>query len=252
MIWKAHGDKSLPTIVLLHGGGLSDWSWQAVAQQMESDFHVITPILDGHGEDSETPFLSIQHAAQKVLAYIDSHCGGKVFALGGLSVGAQIALEALVQRPDVARFALLESPRIYPGKIITAMTKPICHLCYGMMTSRRFAKMQAKAFFIPEELFEAYYRDTARMEKQSLINMLESNGSYKPSKALAKIKAKTLIIVGEKEPAVMKKSAQKLHETIPRSQLYTAPKLKRGQFSLACATQCTALVNEFFKEQSAR
>ena len=38
--------------------------------------------------------------------------------------------------------------------------------------------MQAKTLCVPDEWFERYYRDSLRISKQSLINMIRSNGKY--------------------------------------------------------------------------
>jgi len=59
MIFKEFGQKGLPTIILLHGGGLSYWSLNNVVKNLVDDYHVITPILDGHGDDWDNTFISI-------------------------------------------------------------------------------------------------------------------------------------------------------------------------------------------------
>ena len=70
-----------PVVILLHGGGLSDWSVAAFRHCLHEHFCVLTPILDGHGMDADTTFISIEDSAQKLLNFIDSHCGGHIFAL---------------------------------------------------------------------------------------------------------------------------------------------------------------------------
>ncbi len=57
------------------------------------------------------------------------------------------------------------------------------------------------------------------MTKESLINIAKSNGDYSISSNLSKTKAKALILVGEKELGVMKKSAELLYNTIKGSSL---------------------------------
>ncbi len=61
MLFTEKGDKSLPTIILLHGNGLSDWSWDRVVKELQEEYHIVTPIIDGHGEDFETEFTSIEN-----------------------------------------------------------------------------------------------------------------------------------------------------------------------------------------------
>ena len=82
------GNKNLPKIILLHGGGLSYWSLSGIVELLKDDYHVVTPIIDGHGENGNETFMSIEQSADKLLEYIDKACDSKVFVLGGLSIGA--------------------------------------------------------------------------------------------------------------------------------------------------------------------
>ena len=70
------------------------------------------------------------------------------------------------------------------------------------------------------------------MTKDSLINMILSNGTYKLKKNEINTSAKVLIIVGEKEPAIMKKSAIELNNRIANSKLYIIPKMGHGEIEL--------------------
>lgn len=63
MIFKEFGDKSKPAIIMLHGGGLSWWSLKPQIEALQKKYYVITPILDGHGEEWHTTFVSIQKSA---------------------------------------------------------------------------------------------------------------------------------------------------------------------------------------------
>lgn len=232
MIFKEIGDKKYPTIILLHGGGLSDWSWKAIVDKFSAKYNVVTPIIDGHGEDGGEQFISIEDSAAKLIHYIEKEKNGKVFAIGGLSIGAQILCEALSQRPHITDYAIIESALVVPMKGTTALTVPTFQLCYGLLKKPWFAKLQAQTLCVPDELFETYYRDSLNITKQSLINITLSNGNYLLRKSIANTTAKVLIIVGEKEIGVMKKSAKLLHTTLKESSLYIAPKLKHGELSL--------------------
>ena len=171
MIFKETANKQMPTIILLHGGGLSFWSLQRVVEQLQSDFHVVTPIIDGHGENGGEEFVSIQDSAQKLIQYIDTEYNGKAYAIGGLSIGAQIITEVLSQQQNIAEYAIIESALVYPIKGITAMTLPAYKLFYGLVKKRWFSKIQAKTLCVPAAMFEKYYQDSLKISKQSLINI---------------------------------------------------------------------------------
>ena len=246
MIFKETDNKDLPTIILLHGGGLSNWSFQNIVKQLQSDFHVVTPIIDGHGEDGEEEFISISDSAMKLISYIDTQCNGKVFAIGGLSIGAQIVTEVLSHREDIAEYAIIESALVYPIKGTAEMTVPVYKLCYGLLKKRWFSKMQAKALCVSPDMFERYYQDSIKISRQSLINITLSNGNYDLKSSISNTKSKVLIIVGEKEIRIMKKSAQRLHDAIGGSELYIAPKMKHGEISLRYPQKYIELMKSFF------
>jgi pimeloyl-ACP methyl ester carboxylesterase len=247
MIFKETGEKSLPTIILLHGGGLSDWSWKNAVPLLSSEFHLVTPILDGHGEDGSETFISIQKCAEELIGYIENDCGGKVFAIGGLSIGAQITVETLSKKSDITQYAIIESALTIPIKGTTAITVPAYQLLYGLIKRRWFSKMQAKSLCVPDELFETYYQDSQKISKQSLINLTLSNGNYRLKPSIAATHAKVLVIVGSDEIKVMKESAELLHRTIPKSQLYIAKNMKHGQLSLVHTEQYINLLKNFFE-----
>ena len=48
MLFKEFGDVKKPTVILLHGGGLSWWSLQPVIALLEKEYHIVTPIIDGY------------------------------------------------------------------------------------------------------------------------------------------------------------------------------------------------------------
>jgi len=232
MLFKEFGHTEAPAVVLLHGGGLSWWSLQAVVDLLTPAYRVITPVIDGCGEDAHEPFQSIEASARNLLRYIRENCGGHVYALGGLSIGAQIAVEALSVQPDAADYAVIESALVFPIRATKALVLPMMNMSYGLIQRRWFAKLQAKALCVPESLFERYYADSRKITKASLIQTILSNGTYALKSGIAETTAKTLVIVGEKEIAIQKKSAKALHERIPDSELYVAPDLKHGELSL--------------------
>lgn len=246
MIFKETNNKDFPTIILLHGGGLSNWSLQSIVNQLQTDFHVITPIIDGHGEDGEEEFISISDSATKLISYIDTRYKGKVFAIGGLSIGAQIVTEVLSQRENIAEYALIESALVYPIKGTTAMTIPAYKFCYGLIKKRWFSKMQAKTLCVSPDMFEQYYQDSIKISRQSLINITLSNGNYDLKSSISNTESKVLIIVGEKEIGIMKKSAKRLHDAISGSKLYIAPKMKHGEISLMYPKKYIELIKSFF------
>ena len=77
MNFKEYGNKNKDTIMLLHGGGLSQWNYREEAERLQESYHIIIPILDGHS-DSDRRFTSIEDNAQEIIDYIENDYDGHI------------------------------------------------------------------------------------------------------------------------------------------------------------------------------
>ena len=222
-----YGKQNKDVVVLLHGGGLSWWNYRDAAEILSEDFHVVLPVLDGHGGEK---FTSIEGNAARIISYIDEHFGGQVAVLGGLSLGGQISLEMLAQRPDICRSALIESALVKPSRLTRALIGPAFAMSYGLIKQRWFARWQAAYLGIPKSLFEDYYQDTCAISKADLIAFTQANCGYalKPMATTARVK----IVAGSREQRSILESAKMIHRVIPGSELEILPGLRHGDLSL--------------------
>ena len=241
MQYVEYGAHNSQTIILLHGGGLSWWNYREVAQHLADKYHVVLPILDGHA-DSDAPFTSIEDNAARIIAHIDEHFGGNVLAVGGLSLGGQIAVEMLTQRPDICRFALLESTLVKPSKLTHALIKPTFGMSYGLIKQKWFSKLQAAYLGIPKKLFNDYFRDTCKITKEDMIAFLKANCGYSVKPALGNTKAKVHIVFGSKEQASICTSGNLLNRMLSDSTLEVLPGYRHGDLSLNHPEQYTQML----------
>ena len=225
------GQHNPDVIMLLHGGGLSWWNYREVAQKLAGQYHVVLPVLDGHA-DSGAPFTTIEDNAARLISYIDTHFGGQVLAIGGLSLGGQIAVEMLSQRSDICQYALLESALVKPMKLTHGLIEPTFGMSYGLIKQKWFAKMQADYLGIPKELFDDYYRDTCGISKADMIAFLKANSIYSIKPSLSETTAKVKIVAGSREQKNIRDSAKLLLKAIPGSRMEILPGLRHGDLSI--------------------
>lgn len=231
MRYQEYGKEHKDVILLLHGGGLSWWNYREVAQQLQSEYRVVLPILDGHNE-SDRDFTTIEENAKEIIDWIDQEFDGSVLLLGGVSLGGQILLEMLSQRKDICRYAIIESALVIPSRLTHALIKPAFGSCYGLVRQKWFAKLQFSYLRIKKAFFEDYYRDTCGITKVNMIRFLEANALYGIKERLGECTAMVHIFVGEKEGAVMQKSAKRVEAAISGSVRTVLPGLYHGEFSL--------------------
>lgn len=226
-----YGKQNREVIMLLHGGGLSWWNYKAEAELLSSRYHVVLPILDGHAE-SDDDFVGIKENAARIISLIDSEYGGGVLCMGGLSLGAQILVEMLSQRKDICRYAMIESASVIPSRITNALIGPMLSSSFRLIRKKWFARIQFDSLHIRDELFEEYFRDTAKISKNNMIAFLKANTAYEPKQELQACRAQARIIVGQKEQKAMLHSAQLLQKMLPESTLKIKKGLFHGEFSL--------------------
>ena len=231
MRYVEYGKENDNIILLLHGGGLSWWNYEEVAKSLQDDHHMILPILDGHAE-SDKPFTTIADNAAEIITFIDTHLGGHVFLIGGLSLGGQILLEILSQRNDICKYAIIESALVIPSKLMYSMIKPAFGSCYGLIQYKWFSKLQFKSLKIRSDLFDRYFKDTCAISKKDMIAFLQANSLYSLKGSIKKCTAKVYVFVGGKEKNAMQKSAKVIHQALQESILQILPGSYHGEFSI--------------------
>ena len=241
------GQQNPDVVMLLHGGGLSWWNFQEVAELLAERYHVVLPVLDGHA-DSDAPFTTIEDNANRLISYIDTHFDGQVLAIGGLSLGGQIAVEILSQHPNICRYALIESALVKPMKLTHALIEPTFGMSYGLIKQKWFAKLQADYLGIPKALFDDYYRDTCKISKADMIAFLKANSIYTIKPGLSETTAKVKIVAGSKEQKNIRDSAKMLHVAIPGSSLEILPGLCHGDLSLNKPEQYAKILTDWIGE----
>lgn len=226
-----YGKGNPEVVVLLHGGGLSWWNYRKEAELLQKRYHVVLPILDGHG-DSDCDFISIEENAKEMISYINENFGGNVLFMGGLSLGGQILVEMLTQKKDICRYAIIESALVIPMRITHMLIRPMFEMSYGLIKAPWFSKLQFQSLKIQKELYEDYYRDTCKISKDNMISFLKANSDFQIRSALRENSAKVLVLVGEKEQRKMKTSATMLHEALPNSSMCILDGYCHGDCSL--------------------
>lgn len=231
MRFHEYGRDKAETVFLLHGGGLSWWNFRNEAELLQSSYHVILPILDGHA-DSDRPFSTIEDNASEMIAFIDEHFGGNVLLIGGLSLGAQILLEMMSQRADICRYALVESAAVHPSGFAHALIRPALTGSYGLIRNKSFARIQFSSLHLRNDFFEEYYRDTCKISKENMIAFLKANTAYSLKTSISDTAAKTRIIVGARENREILQSAKTISQAIQGSRIMVMPGLYHGEFSV--------------------
>lgn len=108
--YRRAGTEGTP-VVLLHGAGVDDaaLSWEHVLPELAREHRVYALDWPGHGESDDAPEHSVL-AYRRVLEGFLDELELETVALGGISMGAGVALSFTLEYPErVERLALLSS-----------------------------------------------------------------------------------------------------------------------------------------------
>lgn len=235
------------TLMFLHGGGLSWWNYREAAALLSSDYHVLVPVLDGHA-GSDRPFTSIEENASEIISYLDTHFGGQILLIGGLSLGAQVLLSVLSMRGDICRHALVESAAVLPSRLTASLIGPSVSASFGLIRNRQFALLQFRSLHMKPELFEDYYRDTCALRKADMIAFMQASTAFSLPPSLPDISAGIHVYAGGKETRTILQSAQQIHRLFPGSTKTILPGMYHGEFSMKHPGDYASAVRKITKE----
>ena len=204
--YQEYGDKSASLMLFLHGGGVSGWMWDNQIQYF-THYHCIVPELPEHGLDNDEIKFSIKESAKELIKLIEEKARGKKVILIGFSLGSQVIIQMLSMKPKLFDFAIINSALVRPNPYVKKLLQPTIRLSFPLVKYRWFSKLQAKTLYISEDYFEKYYKESCQIKLDTLVRVLDENMSFEIPKDFNKANGKILVTVGEKEKAVMKKSA---------------------------------------------
>ncbi|MFR2209676.1 MAG: alpha/beta fold hydrolase, partial [Streptococcus salivarius] len=142
MKFHEFGDKNLPSILLIHGGGSSWWNYLRQARILSEEYRVILPTLNGHGEEYQLDYVSTEDSALEILDYIKANCGGKLLAIGGVSLGGQIAMELLSLDSEIAEKAIIDGSLCIPQPRLAKISIFLVSLFGKLMFNKFSCKLQ--------------------------------------------------------------------------------------------------------------
>ena len=255
MKFHEFGDKNLPSILLIHGGGSSWWNYLRQARILSEEYRVILPTLNGHGEEYQLDYVSTEDSALEILDYIKANCGGKLLAIGGVSLGGQIAMELLSLDSDIAEKVIIDGSLCIPQPRLARFSILLVSLFGKLMFSKSSCKLQLSMMnklypklAYPEEIKAYYLEDLPRTPVKTMVIIYKDYmGRYKLKDTISASKAQVLYIYGEKELKCVKESARLFEQLHPNTILFEAKGYNHGYLSAYLPQEWIDLVVPFLE-----
>lgn len=221
---RPHADPA--PMLFLHGGGVAGWMWQPVLAGLDDGARPIVPDLPGHGGPADASAYSSHDETVEGLAR-RLEVEDRPATVIGFSLGAQLAILLASRRPDLVDRVIAISaqavPLRHPGPLLALLSSTA-----GLARREWFARAQARALFVPESLTGEYLRTSASLSRSTLISSVGENVRFEPPAAWPDFPGEALLLVGEREKPLMRRSAERLRVLRPASGLEIVPGCGHG------------------------
>jgi len=199
-------------LVLLHGGGGAGVNWDLIFRESPKGFRLIVPDLRGHGGTTNpSQQFTFRQCALDVVALLD-HLGVDRFKAIGLSLGAKTLLHVATQQPDRVETMVLVSATPYFPEQSREMMRQLASQEHSKAEWEQMRQWHKHG----DEQILAIWRTMSAL-KDSYDDM-----NFTPP-YLSMIKARTLIVHGDRDPLYPVSLAMEMYEAIPRSYLWIVP-----------------------------
>lgn len=205
--YQEYGDKKASLMVFLHGGGVSSWMWDKQIEYF-AHYHCVAIDLPEQGKSNHVDDFSIRGSAEKIIELLEEIANDKKVIVIGFSLGAQVTIQMLSMKQNLIDYAIINSALVRPISFAKKLISPSIKLTFPLIKNKLFSKLQAKILYVKNEYFDTYFKESSLMKSETLIRILEENMSFEIPNGFSKAKGNILVTVGEKEKAIMKKSAK--------------------------------------------
>lgn len=221
-------------LLLLHGftGACTDWG--ILGWEWTEGFQVITPDLRGHGRSSQIDAqFTHKQAALDIISLLDHLKIQKLKAVG-TSCGGNLLLHLATMQPDrVQAMVIVSATTHYPEQARALMRQSsvenLTESDWKVLRDRHVGgDLQVHKLYEHSRGFASDFEDM----------------SFTPDR-LAKIKARTLIIQGDRDPFYPLQTALDLYQSIPNSSLWIVPNSGHCPISFDAVQTFTQPVRNF-------
>jgi len=204
------GPSDAHTILLLHGGGASSWTWEPVVELLP-DFHCLVPDLPAHGQSRNGRF-TFQGAVDQLGALVEEHAPGQEVSLVGLSLGAQIGLSMLAEAPRRYKSAILSGLLAEPMTWVNGLIDIATRIYMPFRNIPWLVRANMKYIGVPDRYYLQFAENTRELTGEVFTDMMRANLAYEQPEHLDAVQTPTLILAGEKEERAIFRSARAIRK----------------------------------------
>jgi 2-hydroxy-6-oxonona-2,4-dienedioate hydrolase len=228
-----------PTLIFLHGWGVSPWVYQTILNDLSSDFRVIAPCLPGlcwfrH----ETPIISHSDLAKLVSQF----CTSKHITnahLAGQSTGGGVAACLAVLRPDVAQSLILINST-------GGTPQPLAALLFGVVFDVILRRLDLRTPWSQIRIISSCVRNLAG-SRERLLRMAWIASHEDLTVEFSSLNLPTLVLWGQSDLLFPERLGRQMHAKI-RGSVIRVVESGEHLWSLCRQHEASGYIRRFIKE----
>jgi len=228
-------------LVLIHGAWATHEWWRWQVPDLSRHYQVYTLDVRGHGQSTPLETIYSVEGFSRDLGTFLQRLGLEQFALVGWSMGGIIAMQYCLNRPSQAQALILIAARghrnpSFKRRILFHYFQARLSLLADFTAPRKYDRVTERfpsqsAVWLrrevekmlspstPREVLAWVMADLANNPRLNYFEVAKSIWDWEAGEELRKIKAPTLIMVGDKDSLTPPRFSRLLHAEIPNSKL---------------------------------
>ncbi len=200
-----YGDAGKPTILFLHGLGVSSWMWQDQVEALRAKYHLLAVDLPGNGESHQAEWVSFAETAASLANIIRSQAANGQAHVVGLSLGGYTALTLLANFPEVVLSTVVSGVTIrpFPNTIPYRLMPKIMSQIMGWSLT---TSLMSRVMQLPDEARPLYRRDSKNLRPETITRIYDEVMNFTLPGSLRQQQPRLLAVAGEKEAGLVLES----------------------------------------------
>jgi pimeloyl-ACP methyl ester carboxylesterase len=188
--------------------------WDPVVEGLAGAYHCLVPDLPEHGRSVDVGPLALPDAAARVAALIRARAHGGRAHLVGISLGGQLSLVLLANRPELVGRAVVSGATVRPTPFV-GLAVLLMRIYAPVRTVPWLVRANMHSLGIPERYFPQVLEDTRLLTAERFGRIIAANQGFRLPPGLAQAQVPVLVVVGQREPGVVRRSARDLLAALP-------------------------------------
>jgi len=208
---REEGPRDAPTLLFLHGLGLSHTMWNPQFEGLSDSYHCLAPDLPECGNSTDTGPFTLKDASRRVVEIIRERVPGGSAHVVGLSIGGAVAIQILHDEPHMLDHLMISGTSTHLPPFLGTL-KRLDEQVLRLLNHDRLAEYLLQPYRIPQIYRNLLLADLRKVEPEAVVHFIQEMTKIKlPREG----QVPTLIAVGQLEAFDIKHAVYEMIRTLP-------------------------------------